>query len=187
MSPKWNSPGGGIGCDEPDEIDAKMDAELDEEIEHLADVGGVPVRVEQRGGRPGVTQVHRHDLVAPPRWEAEDVHVVAPRRRDPRDGEPPALFVGDHSVGWRVRGKEGKLGGDRGRDSAHLRRRRLRGLINGPEGDTAFAAAGDGIKKPGEEAEEEEQVGGGFITQLTTAGAHKMVSHVQVGWGLPSL
>ncbi|KAG6538000.1 hypothetical protein ZIOFF_003103 [Zingiber officinale] len=123
---------------------------VSKEIEHLPDVGGVPVRVEEGGGRLGVPQLHRHDLVAPPRREAQDVRVVAARDCDTGNGEPPAPLVGDHIVGGRARREEGKLGGDRGRNSAHLSRLPRFEIINGPEGDEApSVAVGRAVQEAG--------------------------------------
>lgn len=111
--------------DRPHEIDAEAGAELDEEIEHLADVGGVAVGVQQGGGRPGVPDVDGDDLVPALCSEAEDVDVAAAAGGELGDGEAAARLVGGHGVGWGVWRKESEPGGDRRRDSAHLRRRGL--------------------------------------------------------------
>jgi|UniRef100_A0A804NEY3 hypothetical protein len=80
----------------PEEVDAEAAAELDEEAVHLAEVGGVAVGVEQRGGGPRVAHVHPHDLVPAAGPEAHHLRallVLGGRDGGGRGGAPSAGAV----------------------------------------------------------------------------------------------
>lgn len=107
-------------------------AELDEELVHLPDVGGVAVGVEHGEPRLGAPHVHGDDLRAPPRPHPPRLHTFPPR--DPRQRHPPRrrrrrrssrprrwrlLLVG-HAVRRRVGREKRELRGHRGRHPAHI-------------------------------------------------------------------
>lgn len=54
-----------------------MDAELDEKLVHLADVGGVAVGVEKGRGRHGIANINGDDLGAAAGGELQNVNVFA--------------------------------------------------------------------------------------------------------------
>ena len=91
----------------PHEIDAQVDAQFDEELVHLAEIGGVAVGVEQRGGGHGVADVDGHDLRAPPRRELQDLHVLAVGERAQQ--QQPGPLVGHQLVRRRARREEREL------------------------------------------------------------------------------
>lgn len=111
----------------PHNIEAKPVAQFNEKFEHLAQIRGIPVRIEHGAGGSMVLNVQRHDFVASARAKLKHVHVVLARhlrngearRRRRRVREAATLGGGDHRVGRWVRREEGELGGDRGGDSAH--------------------------------------------------------------------
>ena len=63
----------------PHEINTQVDAELDEELVHLAEIGGVAVGVEEGGGGQWVPNVHAHYLRAAARGDSQNFHVLAVR------------------------------------------------------------------------------------------------------------
>lgn len=99
------------------EVYAEVDAELEEELVHLAEVGSVSVGVEERGARHGIPDVHGNDLSSSACGEAEHLHVLtvgeAAQPQHPRRG------VRHHLIRRRRRRKEGQLRGHRRRHAAH--------------------------------------------------------------------
>ena len=87
---------GETGRNVPHEVDVEVRAELDEELVHLPQVGGVPVGVEQREARPGLAHVHGHHLRAALGGQPARLHAAAPRH-----GHPTEL----HHLGVRRRGR----------------------------------------------------------------------------------
>lgn len=82
------------GWSSPHDVDTEVGAELDEELVHLAEVGGVAVGVEEGGGGEGVADVEGDDVVAAAGGEAEHLHeaarVCSARRGAGAAGEAPA-------------------------------------------------------------------------------------------------
>ena len=106
----------------PHEIDAKTEAQLDENLEHLAQIGRITVGVEKRGRRFWVLDVDGDDFVASPSPELQNVDAVPPG--DLRYAQSAAAgLVSDHRVRRRTRWEEGELSGNRRRDTAHIRSR----------------------------------------------------------------
>ena len=91
----------------PHEIDAQVDAQFDEELVHLAEIGGVAVGVEQRGGGHGVADVDGHDLRAPPRRQPQNVDVLAVRER--LQQHQPRGIIRNYLVRRGVRWEEREL------------------------------------------------------------------------------
>lgn len=91
----------------PDEINAQVDAELDEELVHLAKIGGVAVRVENSGSCHGVANVHAHYLGAAARRKLQNFHVLAMRKRTQE--QKPRQLVLHHLVRCWVRREERQL------------------------------------------------------------------------------
>jgi len=91
----------------PHEVNAQVDAELDEELVHLAEIGGVAVRVEEGRGGHWVVNVERHYLRAALRRKLQDFHVLAVRER--REEEQTCEVVRHHLVRRRARRQEGEL------------------------------------------------------------------------------
>lgn len=60
----------------PHEIDFEVDAELNEELIHLTQIGGIAMGVKKGGGGHGIANVDGHDFCAAPRWELEQFHVL---------------------------------------------------------------------------------------------------------------
>lgn len=54
-----------------------MNAQLDEELVHLADISGIPMGIEESGGSHGVADVEGHDLGAAAGGKLENVDVLA--------------------------------------------------------------------------------------------------------------
>lgn len=99
------------------EVYAEVDAELEEELVHLAEVGSVAVGVEERGVRHGIPDVQGNDLTASACGEAEHLHVLTVGEA----AQPQHLRRGfrHHLVRrWRRR-KEGQLSGHRRCHAAH--------------------------------------------------------------------
>jgi hypothetical protein len=69
----------------PHEVDVEVRAELEEELVHLPQVGGVPVGVEQREARPGLAHVHGHHLRAALGGQPARLHAAAPRHGHPAE------------------------------------------------------------------------------------------------------
>lgn len=86
-----------------------MDTQINEELVHLADVCGIAVRVEERGGGHGVPHVHGGDLRAPPRLQTEDVDVLAVGEGGQE--QEPGGMVRNHPIGRWVRWEEGEFRG----------------------------------------------------------------------------
>ena len=94
-----------------------MDAELDEELVHLAEIGGVAVGVEEGGCGHGVADVEGDDLGATAGREPEHLHVLAVGEAAERDH--PGLRLRHHLVRRRRRREESQLRCHRGRHSSH--------------------------------------------------------------------
>jgi hypothetical protein len=97
-------------------------AELEEEAEHLAEVGGVAVGVEQREPRRGVAPEGGDDARAGP--GGQRAHLDARVRRHPRHpqqraGASTVLVRGLDAVRRRLRREEGQPRRHRRRDVAH--------------------------------------------------------------------
>lgn len=75
----------------PHEINTQVDAQLDEELVHLAQIGGVAVRVEESGGGHGVPNVDGHNLRPPPRRKLQDLHVFPVRERAQQQQARPVV------------------------------------------------------------------------------------------------
>lgn len=54
-----------------------MNAQLDEELVHLADISRIPMGIEQRRGGHGVPHIEGHDLGAAARRKLQNVDVFA--------------------------------------------------------------------------------------------------------------
>jgi len=91
----------------PHEVNAQVDAELDEELVHLAEIGGVAVRVEEGGGGHGVANVESNYLRAAPRRKLQDFHVLAVTER--RQEKQPRKVVRHDLVRRRVRREKREL------------------------------------------------------------------------------
>lgn len=65
----------------PHEINLQVDAQLDEELVHLPDVGGVTMRVQNGQRSHRVPDVDGRNLVAPPRGKPEDIDVLPVGKR----------------------------------------------------------------------------------------------------------
>ena len=95
-----------------------MSAELEEEAEHLAEVGGVAVGVEQREPRGGVAPEGGDDARAGP--GGQRAHLDARVRRHPRHPQQGAGAVLDlDAVRRRLRREEGQPRRHRRRDVSH--------------------------------------------------------------------
>ena len=98
-----------------------MCAELEEEPEHLPEVRGVAVGVEQREARRGVAPEGRDDARAGP--GGQRAHLDARVRRHPRHPQQPAgagaVLGGLDAVRRRLRREEGQPRRHRRRDVAH--------------------------------------------------------------------
>jgi hypothetical protein len=92
----------------PNEIEPQMDAEFDEKLVHLANIGRVSMRVEDGGGGHGVPDVYGHDLGAAARGQPQDLDVLAVRK-GVQEQEPGGI-VRNQLVGRWVRWKECKFG-----------------------------------------------------------------------------
>jgi hypothetical protein len=104
-------------------------AELDEELVHLAEVGGVAVGVEQRELGPRLAHVHRDHLRAPLRPQPPRLHVNPPRDARELHHRATALLL----PRWRRlgcgRGRRRRLGCGRGRRLGCGRGRKRRRLL----------------------------------------------------------
>ena len=95
-----------------------MCAELEEEPEHLPEVRGVAVGVEQREARGGVAPEGRDDARAGP--GGQRAHLDARVRRHPRHPQQPGAVMGGlDAVRRRLRREEGQPRRHRRRDVAH--------------------------------------------------------------------
>ena len=95
-----------------------MRAELEEEAEHLAEVGGVAMGVEQREPRGGVAPEGGDDARAGP--GGQRAHLDAGVRRHPRHPQQGAgAVLGLDAVRRRLRREEGQPRRHRRRDVAH--------------------------------------------------------------------
>jgi hypothetical protein len=107
-----------VSDDRPHDVDAQVRAELEEEAEHLAEVGGVSVGVEQREARGRVAPEGGDDARAGP--GGERAHLDAGVRREPRHLQQPGVVLsGRDLVRRRLRGEEGQPRRHRRRDVAH--------------------------------------------------------------------
>jgi hypothetical protein len=128
----------GRGGRVPHEVDIEVGAELDEELVHLAEVGGVAVGVEQRELGPGLAHVHRDHLGAPLRPQPPRLHVGPPR---------DALELDHHRAAALLLARQ--LGGGRGRGRRRRRRQRrqlhpVRRRARREEGEARRDRRGDG-------------------------------------------
>lgn len=82
-----------------------MRAELEEEVEHLADVGGVSVGVEEGEAGVGLPPEGGHHPV--PYLGLQLVHLNVPVRREPQQAELPLpIALPEHLVRRRLRREE---------------------------------------------------------------------------------
>jgi hypothetical protein len=102
----------------PEDVDAEVEREVDEELVEVAEVSGVAVGVEHGGCGVRVSHVHRGQGVAPPRAEAQHLDVLpvrlAAERGDARRG------VLRQRVRRRRRREEGHLRRHARRHPSHL-------------------------------------------------------------------
>lgn len=84
-----------------------MDAELNEELVHLANIGGIPMGVEKRGGGHGVADVNSDDLGAAARGKLPDVDIFAVGKRVQE--QKAGGFVFEELVGGGIRREEGEF------------------------------------------------------------------------------
>lgn len=84
-----------------------MDAQFDEELIHLTQIGGVAVGVEQGGGSHGVADIESHDLGSPASGKLQDFHVLA--MGEGAEEEESGEVVGEELVGWRIGREEGEF------------------------------------------------------------------------------
>ena len=108
--------------DWPEDVNAEVEGEVEEELVEVAQVGGVAVGVEQRGGGVRVADVHRRHGVPPPRPEAEHLDVLPVGL--PRHGGHPGGRVVHQRVRRRRRREEGHLRRHARRHPSHPPRRR---------------------------------------------------------------
>ena len=107
----------------PHDVDAEVGAQLGEEAEHLPEVCGVAVGVEQREARGGVAPEGGDDARAGP--GGQRVHVDGRVGEQPRHPQRAALARGrQHLVRRRLRREEGQLRRHRRRHVPHPRLRR---------------------------------------------------------------
>jgi hypothetical protein len=174
----------GAGACVPHEVDFEVRAQLDEELVHLAEVGGVAVGVEHRELGGAMAHVHGDHLraplrphpprldVAPPRHARELHHLAAAHVPLLRRRSTIARRLGRgrlHPVRRRVWREEGEAGGDRRGDGAHL------GLGFAPQMAAVRTARGRGGGKvvSGQASFNGRKRGGGEGQQTTQRPQHK--------------
>jgi hypothetical protein len=84
-----------------------VDAELDEELIHLAKISGVSMRVKQSGSSHWVANVESDNLSAAASWKLENFNVLAVRERSEK--QKASEFVGDELVGRWVWWEKGEF------------------------------------------------------------------------------
>ena len=104
--------------DIPHKINLKMDAQFDEELIHLAQIGCVSMGIKQSRGSHRVSHVHSHDLCSSTCRQLRYLHVLAVRKRVHH--KKSSHFVGYQPVrGW-TRWEESELRRNWWRHSSHL-------------------------------------------------------------------
>lgn len=95
-----------------------MDAQFDEELIHLAQIGCVSMGIKQSRGSHRVSHVHSHDLCSSSCRQLRYLHVLAVRKRVHH--KKSSHFVGYQPVrGW-TRWEESELRRNWWRHSSHL-------------------------------------------------------------------
>lgn len=85
-----------------------MNAQFDEELVHLAQIGGVAVGVKKSGSGHRVPDIHSHNLVTSARGELENLHVFSVRKRT--EQQQTGQLVSDRFIRGRVGREKGELG-----------------------------------------------------------------------------
>ena len=102
----------------PHEIHPQVDAQFDEELVHLAQIGGVAVRVEQSRSGQRVSNVNSHYLSAAASRQFQNLYVFSVRKWAQQ--QQADVLVGDELVRRRIRWEKGELGRHGRRHPTHL-------------------------------------------------------------------
>lgn len=102
----------------PHEIDAEVDAQFNEELVHLAQIGGVSVRVEQSRGGHGVPNVDGDYLGATASRQFENLDVFSVG--EGAEKQETRQLILDQLIRRWIRREKGKLGRHGRRHPTHL-------------------------------------------------------------------